>query len=103
MQKTIQEKGTIMTKKRVLEGVTYCNCLCHCIGFDLNHFMPCCDLVYKKYINFNLDEDSRQINMKRVRKYVKEYKIQLEESEKRQKIPDLSPYPRTPLFGGKHA
>jgi len=46
-----------MTKHKKFGRV--CMCDCHKDGSQLHHFMPCCSLTYKKYINADgtLDEE----------------------------------------------
>jgi hypothetical protein len=62
-------------ERHILNGVTYCNCPCHYDGIILKHCVPCCDLVYKKYIRFNPGKTSHgKVIKERVKKCVKEHK-----------------------------
>ena len=60
-----------MTRKQhICKGLTYCECGCHMDGFNLMHFMSCCDLCYNKYIDAEGNIDMERVN-KAVNKVLK--------------------------------
>jgi len=52
----------------IMNGVSWCECDCHKDGEDTLHFMECCDVCYKKYINVD-----GTVDMARLRKAVDEH------------------------------